>query len=358
VTQSTSTSSYALLNLVFDSISMVSAKARIRNAARTKESLIFATPNVNFIAMAAKDSQFRQTILRCDLNLVDSRPLYWLAKLIGIPLPEPVAGSSLIESFIEDSPDQSLKVFFFGGQDNAAQLAHEALNNKPCGLISAGYLNPGFGSIESMSEPDIIKQINQAGADFLIVSLGAKKGHAWIEQNKDKLTAPVISHLGAVVNFVSGTQQRSPKFLQKIGMEWLWRIYEEPALYKRYAGDAITLAQACLTSFLPLYFNKLRHAGHPGQIDYELTDNKALIRIIGSLQEPLPPKLLDYLNKANTNPDYELRIDLKDAQYLGSQFVAYLLQLNAKHSKPPSNVMLINIPPKISTLLNYHGLTY
>ncbi|MCD8512378.1 MAG: WecB/TagA/CpsF family glycosyltransferase, partial [Nitrincola sp.] len=97
--------------------------------------------------------------------------------------------------------------------------------------------DPGRGDVASMSTPEIIEKINLSQADFLVVSLGAKKGQAWILHNLDKIQVPVVSHLGAVVNFVAGTVKRAPKVWQKLGLEWLWRIVEEPYLWKRYASD-------------------------------------------------------------------------------------------------------------------------
>lgn len=89
-----------------------------------------------------------------------------------------------------------------------------------------------------MSAPELLAQINATGAHFLVVSLGAQKGQAWIVQNMEQLTIPVISHLGAVVNFVAGEVNRAPMWMRKVGLEWLWRIKEEPSLWRRYAADA------------------------------------------------------------------------------------------------------------------------
>jgi N-acetylglucosaminyldiphosphoundecaprenol N-acetyl-beta-D-mannosaminyltransferase len=93
-----------------------------------------------------------------------------------------------------------------------------------------------------------------------VVSLGARKGQAWIERNRMRLHAPLISHLGAVVNFVAGSVTRAPRWMQQAGLEWLWRIKEEPTLWRRYAGDAVAFARLLLTQSLPLalYLHRLR----------------------------------------------------------------------------------------------------
>ena len=88
-----------------------------------------------------------------------------------------------------------------------------------------------------MSSREIRDKINAAKPDFVIVSLGAAKGQEWIQHNQSELEAPVIAHLGAVVDFVAGTIKRAPVWATRIGLEWVWRIIAEPALWKRYWND-------------------------------------------------------------------------------------------------------------------------
>ena len=108
-------------------------------------------------------------------------------------------------------------------------------------MVCVGFESPGYGDVESMSSPETIQRINAARADFVVVSLGAQKGQAWIVRNRERLSAPVVSHLGAVVNFVAGEVLRAPRWMQRGGMEWAWRILQEPALARRYAKDGFVL---------------------------------------------------------------------------------------------------------------------
>src|SRR6187549_3317799 len=106
-----------------------------------------------------------------------------------------------------------------------------------------------------MSTPALIQAINDSEADFLVVALGAKKGHEWIARNLDSLRTPVISHLGASINFLAGTIRRAPGWVQSIGMEWAWRILQEPALARRYWEDG--------SFFLPAALAAKRQPGNP-----------------------------------------------------------------------------------------------
>jgi N-acetylglucosaminyldiphosphoundecaprenol N-acetyl-beta-D-mannosaminyltransferase len=233
---------YWLLGLPFDTTTLSEARARIFAAVRDRRQLVFATPNVSFAAQAGRDRQFRADILRTDLSLADGMPLVWLGRLLGVPFRERVAGSDLLESLLAEPGPAPLRVYFFGGEPGAAQAAMQAVNGRAGGLQAVGACFPGHGSVQEMSSEATIAAINDSNADLLVVALGAAKGHRWIEANRQRLRVPVISHLGAAINFIAGRLQRAPRLMQKTGLEWLWRIKEEPQLLGRYARDGWWLA--------------------------------------------------------------------------------------------------------------------
>ena len=257
------TSVHWLLGLPFDALSLEGARSRIFAAVESRRQLVFATPNVNFLALAHRDPRFREDVLRTDLSLADGRPVVWLGRLLGIPFVERVAGSDLIESLINEPGPRVLKTYFFGGEEGAAAAASAALNRRKGGLAGVGFCYPGFVDLDQMNGADVIDDINRSGADLLIVSLGAAKGHRWIESNRHRLTVPVISHLGAVVNFVAGRMRRAPRFMQRIGLEWLWRVLEEPRLATRYARDAGYLLAAMVREVFPRLVERLLPSPEP-----------------------------------------------------------------------------------------------
>jgi N-acetylglucosaminyldiphosphoundecaprenol N-acetyl-beta-D-mannosaminyltransferase len=241
---------HCLLGLVFDAITLDEAVRRVRRCAREATRCFVSTPNVNFAIAAQRDAAFRDSVLHSDLSLADGMPIVWLARWLGVPVTERVAGSDLFERLVTE-PGQPLGVYFFGGAPGVAAAAGERLNARAGGLRCVGHESPGFGSVEEMSSAAQIERINASGADFVVVALGAKKGQAWIERNRARLSAPLISHLGAVVNFAGGTVLRAPRWAQRTGLEWLWRIKEEPALWQRYLRDGIALAGIVATRVLP-----------------------------------------------------------------------------------------------------------
>jgi N-acetylglucosaminyldiphosphoundecaprenol N-acetyl-beta-D-mannosaminyltransferase len=240
----------AILGLPFDAITVAEAVDRIRAAAFSGRRCFVSTPNLNFAIAARKDPAFRDSILCSDLSLVDGMPLVWIARLLGLAVPERVSGADVFEA-LQGHAGPPIAVYVFGGPDGVAAAAGERINRRGGGLRCVGSDGGGFGSLDSLSSDERIERINRSGARFVIVALGAAKGQAWIERNASRLHAPVLSHLGAVVNFAAGSLMRAPRWLRASGLEWAWRIKEEPALWRRYATDARAALALLLARVLP-----------------------------------------------------------------------------------------------------------
>ncbi len=243
---------WSILGLPFDLVSLQDACSVTNRAIANKQRCFLTTPNLNFLITAQSDEAFFQSVMDSDLSVADGMPIIWVAKFLGIPLPERVAGSDLFAGLSQQKQsDKKISVFFFGGQAGVAEQAYLQLNKHSTGMSCCGFYDPGFVSVEAMSSEQIIDMINQANPDFLVVALGAGKGQAWIQKNRHQLKVPVISHLGAVINFFAGTVKRSPQVFQYMGLEWLWRIYQEPVLWKRYFRDGLVFLRMLLFYVIP-----------------------------------------------------------------------------------------------------------
>lgn len=245
---------WGIMGMPLDNVDLEGAAALVERAVETRERLSFVTPNVNWLVRALEDPTAMQQIVNADLSLADGAPVVRLARKLGMPLKERVAGSDLFERLRRDvRPEvKPIRVFFFGGRDGAADAACSVLAAEGGRIVPAGWHNPGFGTVEDMTTSEIQTKINAAKPDFVLVALGAAKGQAWIEANLDALEAPVIAHLGAVVDFVAGTIKRAPTFVSRIGMEWAWRIVAEPSLWKRYWVDGKALISLTRGRMKPL----------------------------------------------------------------------------------------------------------
>lgn len=239
-----------LFGLPFDALTLAQTVATIRQACAMRRRLFLSTANVNFVVHAQRDPAFRQSLLDSDLCVADGAPIVWISRLLGRPLPERVAGADVFEALRRGVGNAPVSVYFFGGPPGIAERACAVLAREQGGVRCVGFECPGFGDIASMSRPETIERINAAAPDFVVVALGAVKGQAWIQANRNRLEAPLLCHLGAVVNFVAGTVERAPPWVARSGLEWLWRVFQEPALARRYLGDFFALLRLLVIELL------------------------------------------------------------------------------------------------------------
>jgi N-acetylglucosaminyldiphosphoundecaprenol N-acetyl-beta-D-mannosaminyltransferase len=317
-----------LLGLPFDVASMTGAVAQLRSAAAVRRRCFISTPNLNFVMAARSDDAFRDSVLHSDLSLVDGMPLVWMARLLGLPIRERVSGAGLFEHLVAH-PEPSISVYFFGGPPGVAQAACEQVNRQPAGVRCVGFDTPGFGSVEEMSTEDEIGKINKSEAQFVVVALGAKKGQAWIEHNRGRLTAPLLCHLGAVVNFVAGSVRRAPPWLQACGLEWLWRVKEEPGLWRRYWDDGCKFVYLLVTRVLP-YAVLLRwqaavpQASQDAAVSVTQMPNGTLLELRGAWSRTKLQPLRQAL--AQVSPGARsLVVVMKDVSSVDSAFVGLML---------------------------------
>lgn len=350
---------WCVLGLPIDRIDLAGAAAAVEEAVRLPRPLNIATPNVNWLVRALKDRQARRLVLDADLSLVDGAPLVAAARLLGARLMGRVAGSDLFEALRARPrpPGRRLRVFFLGGEAGTAERAAKALADEG-GLEPAGYLNPGFGDVESMSGEDVIARINAASPDFVVVSLGAAKGQAWIARNKDRLTAPVASALGAVVNFAAGTVRRAPRWVSRIGFEWVWRIGAEPALWRRYAADGAALAAIAATRLVPqLLWARPRRRGAPASATLENGPGGVIIRLAGDLVAgDLAPVRTAF--RAGADADGDVSLDFTRAAGMDPAFLGQVLMLEKRLIRRGAALRVFGLSPAGRALFRANAMDY
>jgi N-acetylglucosaminyldiphosphoundecaprenol N-acetyl-beta-D-mannosaminyltransferase len=289
-----------------------------------------ATPNANFLRMIRSDPDFRDAVLASDLSVIDGMPLVWFARALGIAAPHRVCGSDLFNALMRCTNDR-ISAFFFGATDDISQRVRERLGQSTSGVRCAGVYSPGFGTVESMSDPGIFDIINQASPDLLVVSIGARKGLLWLNRNEHLLSSPVICNLGATIHFVAGSVKRAPVFFQRHGLEWLWRIKEEPALWRRYALDLTTLISVLVGQILPCLVNQALHepsAKQPSARLQHYRDGAAeVLKFSGAWTKdslaPARSALAAATRRAsNLVLDFE-GVTFVDAAFLGQVLIAY-----------------------------------
>lgn len=352
---------HCLLGLPFDAIELPSALQRIRTSASTRTPCFLSTPNLNFLVASLSDTEFRNSVINSDLSIADGMPLVWMARMLAIPIRERIAGSTLFDMLRNDSVSR-LSVFFFGGPDGVAEMACRKLNLEDKGLTCVGSESPGFGSIDEMSNENIIQRINASKADFLVVSLGARKGQEWIERNRRRISVPVISHLGAVVNFVAGTVKRAPVWMQNIGLEWVWRIKEDPKLWRRYFWDGFTLLKLLLRSVFPYACYLLCHKPDARQLAAANIETKEdavslIIRPHGAWsQKNIVSLRLCFSNAVLTEKD--VMLDMSEVTYIDSAFIGLVMLLYGYQIKSNRRLQLGNLSNSVRRIIRYCGAEF
>jgi N-acetylglucosaminyldiphosphoundecaprenol N-acetyl-beta-D-mannosaminyltransferase len=345
---------HCLLGLPIDAIDLAGAERRIRAAAQARHPCFMSTPNVNFLVASRSDRAFRDAVLHSDLSVADGMPLVWLARLLGIPLRERVAGANLFEALSGGSDERRLAVYFFGGPDGVAEAAAQRLERAGKGLVCVGHESPGFGSVEQMSSEETIRRINAANADLLVVSLGARKGQAWIERNRARLNVPVVSHLGAVVDFAAGRIRRAPPWIQRAGLEWLWRIKEQPSLWRRYWGDGLALAILLFTRVLPYVWYVRSRRGQPAEASVEARDTKHVYSIVlrGAWTRANIAVLRHSFSQA-VRSGKNVRLEMTAVSHVDSAFVGLVMLLLAYQQQHRRRLAIVAVPSPIRRVLDY-----
>lgn len=352
---------YCILGLPVDAVTVEQAVATIEGSAKARQRCFLSTPNLNFLIGTLNDADFRESVIRSDLTIADGMPLVWVARAVGIPIHERVAGSSLFEE-LRRRCQQSLSVYFFGGKNGVAEGAGEKLNANASRVACVGAQSPGFGSVEDMSRKDTIDRINASRPDFLVVALGAKKGHAWIDNNLAKLEAPVVSHLGAVINFVAGTVSRAPVWIQRLGFEWMWRIKEEPNLWRRYLSDGIAFMKLIFTRVIPCAVYLRLQGLDPEKFSapsLSVSRHGDLCRIY--LSGAWTEQNLDLLREtfeSVTRTPCNIRLHFQNVEFIDSACVGLLVLLYGHQLKIGRGMAINRASPSVMRLIKLHCAEY
>jgi len=350
---------WSVFGMPVDAAGLPDAVEAIAAAARSGRPLSFVTPNVNFAARAAASAEARRDIIAADYSLVDGAPLVALARLAGAPIRTRCAGSDVFAALRlrPGFEGRRIRVFLFGGRDGAAEQAARRLNEERRGVECVGWLNPGHGDVASMSGEATIAAINAAAPDFVVVALGAAKGQSWISANRARLNAPVVAHLGAVVDFVAGGKARAPAFVARAGLEWAWRIKEEPSLWRRYFRDAGAMARIVAARAPAIVAERLRRPAAPGALALIPEGGRMRLVVTGDLAQSLSREARAVL-RAAAAARLPVLIDLRRAGALGSSFFGLLMALEKNLAAAGAGLALYGAAPSRQRLFAAHGLAY
>jgi N-acetylglucosaminyldiphosphoundecaprenol N-acetyl-beta-D-mannosaminyltransferase len=210
----------------------------ILSLAFRKNSSIVCVANVHMFIEAYKNQKFLQIINSADLVTPDGRPLIWALQLLHGIKQDRVAGMDLLPDLLHNMAQQNISAYFYGGTQAMLNNTKTYLENKYPTLKIAGLYSPPFGTFDTEDdteeEKEVISKINAATPSVVFVILGCPKQEKWMASVQNKINTVMIG-IGGAVPVMVGMQKRAPLWMQNTGLEWLYRLYQEPVrLFKRY----------------------------------------------------------------------------------------------------------------------------
>ncbi len=216
-------------------------------AVRERRFTQVCTVNLDFVVNARRNEAVRSVLSRSDLNLADGSPVLWLGRVTGQKLPERVAGADFVPHLAAAATDARASLFLLGGEGGAAAAAAEILQARHPGLRVGGVYEPPRAALEDIDTGEIMRRLDVVRPDILFVALGHPKQDLWIAANRDRLPVSVAVGVGCSFDLIAGHRKRAPGWMQRAGLEWLFRVGNEPTrLAKRYAIDGCWLVAVLL----------------------------------------------------------------------------------------------------------------
>jgi N-acetylglucosaminyldiphosphoundecaprenol N-acetyl-beta-D-mannosaminyltransferase len=200
----------------------------------------FITANLHYAMLTARDRRLTLLNAGAAFVLTDGMPLVWATRWRTRKLPERVAGSDLVPALCERAAKHGHRVFLLGGAPGVGDEAAKQLVERFPGLKIVGVAAPNLASMTWAERCDLFEQIRTSRPHLLFAAFGQPKGELWLAENAEALGVPVTVQIGASLDFVAGRVPRSPRWMQRLGLEWTYRLWREPRrLLGRYLSNGL-----------------------------------------------------------------------------------------------------------------------
>jgi N-acetylglucosaminyldiphosphoundecaprenol N-acetyl-beta-D-mannosaminyltransferase len=337
-----------ILGIPIDDVFMFETLDRIeqmvqagRTTGRTHQ---VATVNADFVVRAQFDPELRYLLQNADLLTADGMPLVWGVRFLGASLPGRVTGADLVPALAQRAAERGLSIFFLGGQPGVAARAVDVLKKKYPGLQVAGVHSPPFSPILDM-DTSFQEEIRSAQPDILLVAFGNPKQEKWIGMHGCRLGVPVMIGVGGSLDFIAGQFNRAPKWMQQSGLEWLYRLLQEPRrLFRRYAIDMAVFGSYFLRQWLTLHLSG-SHRWHPSAY-LEIVQKKAILNLHGCITRVSLDVFYPVAQEALKASPFIL-VNLAQVEFLDSFAIGQLIELGNQARLAGGQLSLAAIPPRI-----------
>ena len=228
-----------LMNTEIDNLTMDETLDAIDSLIKEDNCSYVVTPNVDHIVQLEKDEELKRVYENASLILTDGKPLIWISNWYKTPIKEKISGSDLFPRVCELAAKKGYTMYLLGAAEGVADKAAKNLMDKYKGLNIVGTYSPPIGFEKDKVElKKIERQIQEVHPDILIVGLGCPKQEKYMYHHCKELDVPISFGLGASIDFEAGNIKRAPRWMSEHGLEWLYRITQDPKrLAKRYLVD-------------------------------------------------------------------------------------------------------------------------
>ncbi len=211
-------------------VRMAEALQRIEQLISLREPSLVITADANAVLIALEDAEFRALLETAPLVTADGAGLLWAGRRLKQPFPERVSGVDLVEQLTRLSHEKGYRLYFLGAAPGVAeQAAHNLLMKYP----NAQIVGVQHGYFQTSDEPAVIAQIAAARPDVLLIGMGMPRQEKWAWAHRDALGAPVMIGVGGSFDVYAGVVKRAPRWMQRTGCEWLWRLIQDPRKIKK-----------------------------------------------------------------------------------------------------------------------------
>lgn len=324
-----------------------------------------ATINTHFVVNALHDPELQRILQEADMTTADGMPLVWASRLLGAPLPGRVTGADMVPALAARAARRGYSIYFLGAREGVAARAAAILQLRYPGLEVAGVHSPPLTTLLEMDRT-IVERVRNARPDILLVAFGNPKQEKWIRMHAPELGVPLCIGVGATLDFIVGVTKRAPLWMQRTGLEWAYRVMQEPRrLFKRYLRDFFLFGY----SFARQWWLMERLTG-PGDAPAWLAVEVAadgneqagngagmpLIRIRGRLTSSSSPVLLQEVRRV-LQRSASLALNLAEIEFVDNAGIGALVAAAHQARASGGTLYLKDVPAPVAQLLALLNLT-
>jgi N-acetylglucosaminyldiphosphoundecaprenol N-acetyl-beta-D-mannosaminyltransferase len=329
-------------------------------------SRLVATVNVDFVVNTlswslkqSRHPELLDILRRADLVTPDGMPIVWASKLLGVPLKGRVTGADLVPRLAMEAAGRQKSIYFLGGRGDVGRKAAELLKKRYPNLkvaeTDSPFVHVEGEALSGAEEQDqaIVERINRSGADILLIGFGNPKQEIWFDRNRTRLKVPVSIGIGGTYEFIVGSVARAPLWMQKTGLEWVFRITQDPwRLWKRYFVGFFKFGLMILPAVLYYRFKRLlfnlfhKKVSTPdSQASFSGESSAAALTLI-PVPNPLDASVVETVREElekKVSQHSNIVLDFSQVDFIDSSGLGLLISLWRKADKKRKALFMIGV---------------